>query len=56
MRVVVDGTKARLFVNGAEQPSLIINDLTHAVRGGAVALWIGAGTEAYFSNLKIEAR
>ena len=37
IRVVVDGTKPRLFVNGAEQPSLIINDLKHAVRGGAVA-------------------
>ena len=37
MRVVVDGTKARLFVNSAEQPSLIINDLKH----------VGAGSEAY---------
>ena len=56
MRVVVEGTKASLFVNGAEQPCLIINDLKHAARGGAIALWIGAGTEAYFTNLRIERR
>lgn len=56
MRVVVEGAKASLYVNGAEQPCLIINDLKHAARGGAIALWIGAGTEAYFANLKIERR
>jgi hypothetical protein len=56
MRVVVEGAKASLFVNGAEQPCLIINDLKHAARGGAIALWIGAGTEAYFANLRIERR
>jgi len=56
MRVVVEGTKASLFVNGAEQPCLIINDLKHAARGGAIALWIGAGTEAYFANLRIDRR
>ena len=56
MRVVVEGSKASLFVNGAEQPCLIINDLKHAARGGAIALWIGAGTEAYFANLRIERR
>ena len=56
MRVVVEGSKASLYVNGAEQPCLIINDLKHAARGGAIALWIGAGTEAYFSNLRVERR
>jgi len=56
MRIVVDGGKASLYVNGAEQPCLIVNDLKHAARGGAIALWIGAGTEAYFSNLRIERR
>ena len=56
MRVVVEGSKASLFVNGAEQPCLIINDLKHAARGGAIALWLGAGTEAYFANLRLERR
>src|SRR6266850_216860 len=27
MRIVVEGTRARLFVNGADQPCLIVNDL-----------------------------
>lgn len=56
MRVVVDGSRASLYVNGAAQPCLIVNDLKHAARGGSIALWIGGGTEAFFSNLRIERR
>ena len=52
-RVVVDGTKARLFVHGATQPCLIINDMKLGDSEGAVALWVGPGTEGYFANLKI---
>jgi hypothetical protein len=54
LKVEVSGVKARLFVNGAAQPSLLVNDLKlGADSKGAVALWIGVGTEAHFSNLKI---
>jgi len=52
-RIVIDGTKARLFVHGAEQPCLIVNDLKLGDSEGAVALWVGPGTEGYFTNLKI---
>jgi hypothetical protein len=52
-RIVVDGTKARLFVHGAGQPCLIVNDLKLGDSEGAVALWVGPGTEGYFANLKI---
>ncbi len=52
-KIVVDGRKARLFVNGAEQPCLIVDDLKLGDSEGAVALWVGPGTEGYFSNLKI---
>jgi hypothetical protein len=55
-RIEVDGRKARLFVNGAEQPCLIVNDLKLEPRAGAIALWVGPGTEGYFSNLKVTAR
>ena len=55
-RIEVDGRKARLFVHGAEQPSLIVNDLKLEPRVGGVALWVGPGTEGYFSNLKITPR
>jgi len=53
MRVVVSGSSARLFVDGASQPALIVNDLKIGVGQGAVGLWIGAGTEGFFSNLRI---
>ena len=47
---------ARLSVNGAEQPCLIVNDMKLAPLSGGVALWVGPGTEGYFSNLKITAK
>jgi len=55
-RIEVEGQKARLYVHGAEQPCLIVNDLKLEPRGGGVALWVGPGTEGYFSNLKITAK
>ena len=53
VRIEVEGTRARLFVDAGEQPVLIVNDLKLGDTRGAVALWIGLGTEAYFSNLVI---
>jgi hypothetical protein len=52
-KIEVEGSKARLYVNGAEQPCLIVNDLKHVPQEGGVAMWVGPGTEGYFSNLKI---
>jgi len=52
-RIEIDGRKARLYVNGAEQPCLIVDDLKLEPRDGRVALWVGPGTEGYFANLKI---
>jgi hypothetical protein len=49
----VDGTKARLFIHGTTQPCLIVNDMKLGDSEGAVALWVGPGTEGYFANLKI---
>ena len=53
VRIVVSGSKARLYVNGAEQPCLLVNDLKLAPAKGALALWIGPGTDGYFANLRI---
>lgn len=54
VRIVVAGTYARLYVDGAEQPTLIVDDLKHGASAkGAVALWIGPGTEAHFSEVKV---
>jgi hypothetical protein len=52
-RIDVEGRTARLYVHGAEQPCLVVNDLKLEPREGGVALWVGPGTEGYFSNLKI---
>jgi len=53
IKIVVAGTKARLYVNGADQPCLIVNDLKLGETHGQVALWTGGNTEAYFSSLKV---
>jgi len=53
-RIEVEGTKARLYVHGAAQPCLIVNDLKLGDSSGGVALWIGPGTEGYFRDLRIQ--
>jgi len=55
LKIEVDGIKMRLYVNGALQPTLLVNDLKLGDCSGAVALWIGVGTEAYFANLRMKA-
>lgn len=56
MRIDVSGTSARLFVHNNPQPTLVVSDLKHGLSEGGVALWIGAGSEAFFSNLRITPR
>lgn len=52
-RLVVKGTKAKLYLNENNQPSLIVNDLKLGDSTGSVGFWIGPGTIAHFSDLKI---
>jgi hypothetical protein len=54
-RITVEGTKARLYLHGTGQPCLIVNDLKLGDSSGSVALWIGPGTEGYFTGLRIDA-
>jgi hypothetical protein len=56
MKIVVSGTTARLYVNGAEQPCLIVNDLKHGDVAGRIALWAHVETDAYFGALTITRR
>lgn len=57
VKIDVSGEKARLFVHGNLQPTLIINDLKLGAEShGSIGLWIGPGTEAHFSNLFIKKR
>jgi hypothetical protein len=52
-RIVIDGTKERLFVHGAAQPCLIFNDIKFGDAEVVVAVLVGPGTEGYFANPKI---
>lgn len=54
VKIVVSGTKAQLYVNGAEQPCLVVNDLKLGESRGKIALWIGVGTDGYFSSLWVK--
>lgn len=53
LRIVVRGVKALVYVNSAQQPCLVVNDLKLGARGGQIALYATSDTDAYFSNLKI---
>jgi len=54
IKIVVSGTKAQLYVNGADQPALVVNDLKLGEAHGQIALWAHSTTDAYFSNLTIK--
>jgi hypothetical protein len=57
VKIEVEGEKAKLYVHGQEQPTLVINDLKHGTtQSGSIGLWVGSGTEAYFRNLVITAK
>lgn len=53
LKLEVSGVTARLYVNGATQPALIVNDLKGGDSSGAIGLWSYTSTEAYFSNLQV---
>jgi hypothetical protein len=56
MRIVVSATTARLYVNGAEQPCLVVNDLKRGDRAGRIALWAHVETDAFFGTLTVAAQ
>ena len=53
LKIDVHGREAKLYVNGSDKPSLIVNELKGEDLEGTIALWGYTGQEAYFSNLKI---
>jgi len=54
IKIVVTGTKAQLYVNGAAEPCLIVNDLKLGESRGQIALWTTVETDGYFSNLTVK--
>ena len=53
IKIEVKGRSAKLFVNGSEQPSLVVDGLKGEDLRGGIALWGYPGEEAYFSNFHI---
>lgn len=54
LKIEVKGAKAKLYIDNAKQPNLIVNDLKMgADPSGFVGLFVDIGTEGYFRNLKI---
>ncbi|HEX9109121.1 MAG TPA: hypothetical protein VF832_17865 [Longimicrobiales bacterium] len=52
LRILLEKPQVRVYVNGAAEPSLIVNELSER-SGGAVGLWVGPGVGGYFANVKI---
>ena len=53
VRIEVKGRSAKLFLNGSENPSLVVDGLKGEDLHGGVALWGYQGEESYFSNVRI---
>ncbi len=54
IKIEVKDETAKLYVNGADQPTLIVNDLKQdKTLRGSIGLWIGPGTLAQFADFRI---
>ena len=53
VKIEVEGQSAKLYVNGSDQPTLIVHDLKQPADDGSIALWVGPGTVAHFSGLVV---
>lgn len=56
LRIEVSGSSARLFVNGAAQPTLVVNGLKGGDRAGRIALWSHVETDAHFAGIRVTPR
>ncbi|MEM9276172.1 MAG: hypothetical protein AAGA80_24910 [Cyanobacteria bacterium P01_F01_bin.143] len=53
IRLEVQGEIAKLYVNGSDEPSLVVSDLKLGDSRGAIGLFVERECVAYFSDLKI---
>jgi hypothetical protein len=53
LKIVVESRTAKLYVANQSQPTLIVSEMLNKNTSGGIALWVGGGTNAYFTNLKI---
>lgn len=54
VRVVVSGTRAEVYVNRGESPSLVVSDLKHGISRGSVGLWCGNRSGGTFANFSVK--
>jgi hypothetical protein len=52
VRIVVARPKVSVFVNGAAQPTLVVDELSDRSHG-SVGLWVGEGSGGHFANLHV---
>lgn len=53
IKIDVQGASARLYVNRAARPALVVTDLKHgSAKRGGIGFWIESGTVGYFKNLR----
>lgn len=54
MKVVVEGSRARLYLDRKPEPVLVVNDLKLGPeQRGGVGVWLESGTIAHFRNLQV---
>ncbi|EJM61854.1 hypothetical protein PMI30_04992 [Pseudomonas sp. GM50] len=53
MKIVVEGSKATLYLDHKEKPSFVVNDLKFEELHGGVGIWIESGTIAHFRGLQV---
>ncbi len=53
LRIEVSGRAAKLYLNGSDEPALVVDGLKGEDLRGAVGLWGYSGEESYFSNVRI---
>jgi hypothetical protein len=57
MKIDVQGAQAKLFIDGATQPCLVVTDLKlGADAHGGIAIWVGPGTNGYVRDVKVRYR
>ena len=55
IKIEIKDEKAKLYLNGQNNPVLIVNDLKYgASASGGIGLWVDIGTEGHFTDLSIE--
>lgn len=52
-RIVVAHPQVRVFVNGADEPSLVVNQLNSRAEGW-IGVWVGNGSDGDFANLSVQ--